>query len=392
MTRPTGPIVVLLSAVVISVSWAQAGMAQGSENNACGLVTESELQTALGSTVDMVLKISAGPAPPATVGAHGLRIPATFRGDLPCADCEASRYHMDLWPDQVFHLHREWVGRNLVRDEVGRWSIDESRQALILSGGGEMPLQFEITGPDRLRLLDLNGKPIASNLPYELVSNGTLAATDLNLLLAGEMVYMADAARFTECLTGRNYPIAMEGDFVKMQRGYQQSVSEPGAKLYVTFEGSIRDRPKMEGAGTERAVVVRRFINVWPQERCERAMADSPLTNTYWRIVRLGGEPVRAVEGQREPHLILRKGNGRSVITATVGCNRMTGGYSVAGETLTFTDLASTKMACPPPLDALEKKLAEALTGSRRLHIKGPTLEFVDETGAPVALFEAVYF
>jgi hypothetical protein len=26
---------------------------------------------------------------------HGLRLPATFRGSLPCADCEAIRHHLD---------------------------------------------------------------------------------------------------------------------------------------------------------------------------------------------------------------------------------------------------------------------------------------------------------
>jgi hypothetical protein len=52
------------------------------------------------------------PAPePASIPAHGLRLPATFRGDLPCADCEAVRHHLDLWPDQVFHLQREWLGK-----------------------------------------------------------------------------------------------------------------------------------------------------------------------------------------------------------------------------------------------------------------------------------------
>lgn len=356
-----------------------------------------------GSSAEILLNRTSGPVPrvsresvgsttPETaLAAHGLRLPATFHGDLPCADCEAIRHHLDLWPDQVFHLRREWVGRNLVRDEVGRWWMDPSRRALVLYEGGDNSLQFEIMGRDRLRLLDQAGEPIVSNLPYELVSDGTLTPVDLNLLLAGEMTYMADAARFTECLTGRSYPVAQEGDFMKMQRGYLAAVGKPGAKLYVTFGGSITDRPNMEGRGTERAVVVRRFINAWPNETCERAQADVSLTNTYWRVVRFGDEPVQAVSGRREPHLILRKGDGRQTVVATVGCNQLTGGYEVVGETLTFTDLAATKMACPPPLDDLEKNLADALAKTKRWRIKGPTLELSDEAGAVVALFEAVY-
>jgi len=201
-----------------------------------------------------------------------LHLPATFRGVLPCADCEGIRHHLDLWPDNVFHLRREWLGRAFVRDELGRWRIDPARRALILEGGGEMPLQFEVLDVGRLRQLDMDGRPIVSQLPYELASDGTLSPTDLDLLLGGEMTYMADAARFTENLTGRSYPIAFEADFIAMERAYREAVSAPGAPLYVSFEGSLTRRPRADSSGTEPAIVVRRFINVWP----ERRAADVP--------------------------------------------------------------------------------------------------------------------
>lgn len=356
--------------------------------------------------VDIVLRMVTGKAPdvatdagrsaaaPASsfAGAHGLGLPATFRGDLPCADCEAIRYHLDLWPDQVFHLRRDWVGKNFVHDEVGRWRVDPIRQALILSGGGEVPLEFEIKGHDKLRQLDLQGKPIVSSLPYELASSGTLTPSDLSLPLGGEMTYLADAARFTECQTGRSYPVAQEGDFVKMQRAYLAVAKEPGARLYVTFEGSITNRPKMEGDGMERTVVANRFINAWPNERCERAMANPSLTNTYWRIVRVGGALVSAMQGRREPHLLLRDVGERKGYAATIGCNQLVGGYTIEGEAISFTGSATTLMACPAPLDELEKKLGETLGKTKRWRITGNSLEFFDERGAAAAFFEAVYF
>lgn len=325
------------------------------------------------------------------IGAHGLRLPATFRGDLPCADCETVRHHLDVWPDQVFHLRRQWVGRDLVRDEVGRWRVDPTRKAFVLHGGGEMPLQYEIKGPDRLRQLDTEGKPIQSDLPYELVSDDKFTPTDLSLLLAGEMQYLADAARFTECLTGRSYPIVMEGDFREMERAYRHAASEAGAPLYVTFEGSIVQRPRMDGDGLGPRVVVGRFINAWPHEKCERAMANASMTNTYWRIVRLGGDPVTATEGRREPHLLLRGERGRSRYVATVGCNQLMGSYAIDGDAINVKPAAATLMACPPPLATLEKKLGDVLAKARRWRIKANTLEFLDEKGGSVALFEAVY-
>jgi copper homeostasis protein (lipoprotein) len=209
-------------------------------------------------------------------GADGLRLPVTFRGKLPCADCAAIRYHLDLWRDGVFHLRREWVGGRDHRDDfraddIGRWHVDSARNVLILHGVAGMPLQFEITGPDRLLALDIQGKPIQSDLPYELRSHGTLKPTDLTLLLSGELVYNGDSARFTECLTGRSYPVAIEGEFPELKSAYLHAQKMPGAPLYVTFQGTLTDHLMAGGAGSERVVVVNRFIDARPGQSCNQA-------------------------------------------------------------------------------------------------------------------------
>ncbi|HEX9180249.1 MAG TPA: META domain-containing protein, partial [Burkholderiales bacterium] len=290
-----------------------------------------------------------------------------------------------------FALRRELPGKHAFRDAIGRWGVDPLRNALVLRGGAEMPLQFEILGPDRLRPLDMQGKPIEPSLPYELISDGRFAPTDLSLPLGGEMRYMADAALFTECLTGRRYPMAMEGDYLKAERAYLGAVTEPGAPLYATLEGEIVQRPRMEGEGTQATVVVRRFINVWPRQKCERARVDASLVNTWWRIVRLGDEPVQAAPDRREPHLVLKAGEESGWFSATVGCNQMAGGYSVDGEAIRITPSATTMMACPAPLAETENKLGQLLERAKRWRINASTLELFDEAGAPVALFEAVY-
>lgn len=236
-------------------------------------------------------------------------------------------------------------------------------------------------------------RPVAvtGHPPDTLVSDGDLAATEPYLILGGEMQYMADAARFTECLTRRSYPIAMEADFIKLQEGYRSAASAPGALLYVTIEGSIAARPRMEGEGTEPSVIVRRFINAWPEERCERARAHASLTNTAWRIVRLGDEAVSAAADQREPRLIMRHDGDQAFYKASVGCNQLMGGYRIEGATISLMRGPTTLMACPPPLDVLERKLEQALAATQRWHIQGNTLEFLDANGVSVALFAAVY-
>ncbi|MEJ2521808.1 MAG: META domain-containing protein [Gammaproteobacteria bacterium] len=332
----------------------------------------------------------------------GLELPATFRGDLPCADCEAIRYHLDLWPDHVFHLRRTWLGRrdhgsgdgdaDFSSDDIGRWRVDEGSRMLVLQGGAEVPLRFEIKGSRTLRATDVHGAPIESKLPYELVTDGSLHPTDVRMLLGGEFRYMADAPLFRECLTGRSYPVAMEGDYIELERAYLAAEVQPGSPLYATLEGQITRRPRMEGEGTEPAVVVDRFINVWPTESCERSRADASLVNTYWRIESLGEMSVDAVEGAREPHLLLRSVDDSLEYRATVGCNHLSGSYSLNEGAIRFAPGPSTLMACPPPLDAWERALVSALSQARAWQVEGNTLELFDESGKSIALLRAVYF
>lgn len=320
----------------------------------------------------------------------GLELPATWTGSLPCADCPGILYRLNLWPDGVFHLHREWLDRDFEESDIGRWRKDPARNAILLYGGREMPLQFSVEGPRTLRQLDIEGRPIESDLPYELTSEGELERLELELPLRGMFTYMADAPRFEECLTGRSYPVAMEDAYIELERAYMAADKPgPGAPLLTALEGAITERPAMEGERSIPTVVVRRFIGLFPSQTCERAMSEASLPNTYWRIVKLEGEPVPVVDGRREPHLILRGGENR--YAATVGCNQLIGSWDVAGDRLTFTGGASTRMACPPPLDAREARLKTVLADTHTWRINGQVLELFDRAGTSLAVFEAVY-
>lgn len=353
-----------------------------------------------GRSVELTLKEVRGIEPSAqgtsktgaATPAHGLRLPATFRGDLPCADCAGVRHHLDLWPDQVFHLRREWLGKDQVRGEVGRWRVDPARRALILEGGGEMPLQFEIKGPARLRQLDIAGKPIVSELPYELTSDGQLNPADISLFMAGEVSHLADSLRFTECLTDRSYPVAPGSEARRLEREYVAKRREPGAPLYVSLEGSIKQLPAMEQGRVEPTVTVERFVAAWPNQSCSRSKADASLVNTYWRIVQMQGEAMTVVAGRREPHIVLKQTAEGSSYAATVGCNQLVGKFEFSDATLSFQGAASTRMACPPPLAGMERRLQEMLEQARRWQRKGNTLMLEDQQGKTLALLEAVYF
>ncbi|NGX14779.1 META domain-containing protein [Wenzhouxiangella sp. XN24] len=373
---------VVLAALLVGCNSLQRGVGESDANAAPSPVVARADAAAAGMSTTRV----DDPVP-----AHGLRLPATFRGDLPCADCAGVRHHLDLWPDQVFHLRREWLGKDMVRGDMGRWRVDPSRRALVLHGGAEMPLQFQVLGPERLRQLDLAGEPIVSELPYELSSDGTLEMADIPSFFLGQMTYMADSARFTDCLTGRSYPIAPGEQALQLQREYLATVSEPGGKLMVHFEGVLKQWPGMEGGRLQPTLVVDRFIAVRPEASCGPSRATASLTNTYWRIERMRGARVEVVGGRREPHIILREVDGERSFAATVGCNQFVGKLEMEGASLRFAGAATTLMACPPPLAEMEQQLRSVLENTRGWHVTGNVLGLRNEAGDDIALLVAVY-
>ncbi len=120
--------------------------------------------------------------------------------------------------------------------------------------------------------------------------------------------------------------------------------------------------------------------------------SNASLVNTYWKIVTMHGDKVVATGAKREPHLILKTTDAKPKFTATVGCNQLMGGFTAEADSLMFDAPMSTRMACPPPLDKLEKQLTTLLLETRRWRTRGDTLELLDGKGSRLAFFEAVYF
>jgi uncharacterized lipoprotein YbaY/heat shock protein HslJ len=208
-------------------------------------------------------------------------------------------------------------------------------------------------------------------------------------LLGGAFRYFADAATFTLCRSGEELPVAQEGGYRELEAAYAAKRSAPAEPLYVTIEGAVEPRAGTEGPPRP-TVVVRRFLAAWPGESCERNRSNTSLADTYWRIAVLKGEVLEAAEGRPEASLVLRT-DPQWQASATIGCNRMVGSYEATeGGGLTFGRLASTMMACPPPLDARERALTEVLAETREYGIEGPALVLYDERRERLAVLQSV--
>ena len=163
----------------------------------------------------------------------------------------------------MFHLRRVWEGKDLSRDSIGRWSVDPDLDVLDLRGAEE-ELKFEILGPDRLQLLARDGTPIQSALDYTLTAGPEFQPFEPHLPLRGMLTYVEDSARFTECLTGRDYPLVKDGDYEALEHAYLAAGAEAGGPIMASFDGGIVQEPKEDGTGTVPKVLVERFVGVWP--------------------------------------------------------------------------------------------------------------------------------
>ncbi len=316
--------------------------------------------------------------------------PATFEGELPCADCPGIFYHLDLFEDGVFFLRTTYLGRGAgaITDTIGSWTLGTDERRLALFGDTETPILFRVVDPETLRKLDIEGRDIESSLNYDLRRKDAIGTIEPRLTMRGMYRYMADAALFDECLSGRRFQVAMEADNIALERAYLEAQRQPGEALLVSIQGRITERPAMEGDALVLTVVPERFIGFWPGETCGARKTTSELFDTRWKLTRLGDEPIVLAENQRAPYLVLDSEDQR--VSGFGGCNRLNGSFEIEGQSITFGPMAVTKMACIPGGDT-ERAFLAALKKATSFHKTAHHLEFLDAEGTMVARFEARY-
>lgn len=207
--------------------------------------------------------------------------------------------------------------------------------------------------------------------------------------LHGMFDYAADAPRLHECLTGRSYPVAMDGDYVALERAYVALPdATPGAPVLATFDGAITPHPSADGSGAVATVVVQRFSGLWPGQNCERTMSNASLAPQYWRVASLRGQRAGPVADSREPHLILRGPDAGYRVDG--GCGPLEGTYRADASRIGFDEPART-VSCPDALVGQQAALLGVLADARSWRISGLVLEFFDDAGHSLALLEAVH-
>ncbi len=71
-------------------------------------------------------------------------------------------------------------------------------------------------------------------------------------------------------------------------------------------------------------------------------------------------------------------------VTGSAGCNRLMGSAAVAGDSIAFNGVATTRMACPGPAMEQERAFLEALAAVRTFRLDGGFLSLRDAAGTEV--------
>ena len=94
----------------------------------------------------------------------------TFAGTVPCADCPGIDTHLAINADGTFTLEETYRDRGAGHKSTGTWTIEADGKRLLLDPDTKdaADRHFEIVSKDEVRMLDTEGKPIASELNYSL--------------------------------------------------------------------------------------------------------------------------------------------------------------------------------------------------------------------------------
>ena len=113
------------------------------------------------------------------------------------------------------------------------------------------------------------------------------------------------------------------------------------------------------------------------------------LENTRWKLLEVGGKPAVVHPHAPEASITLMVAEHR--VQGSSGCNNLMGGYELDGDRLKFGQVAMTRKACIGPLGDQEMAFTQAINQTARWEIQGETLQLLDDKGATLARFEALY-
>jgi copper homeostasis protein (lipoprotein) len=101
--------------------------------------------------------------------ANSLDIEGTYKGNLPCADCEGIETEITLNKDLTFVKRSKYLGKdNKVFEESGSYSWNQAGNTITLSSIKNAPNQYFV-GENIIQQLDMEGRKITGDLAEKYI-------------------------------------------------------------------------------------------------------------------------------------------------------------------------------------------------------------------------------
>lgn len=175
----------------------------------------------------------------------------SYEGVLPCADCAGLSTSLFLNEDGSFILQETYLETKKGDDTFvsqGTW-VRTADKLVLTEKNGEK--RYFLPVGKGFQLLDRNGKKIDSKLNY-LLSPTDKPLPQIPQPLTGLYTYLADAAVFKDCATGKTFPVVNN---IALEKGYLQARSALGEPVFLMLNGYFSMQPSMEQGLMQKALV-----------------------------------------------------------------------------------------------------------------------------------------
>src|SRR5215467_6405620 len=294
-----------------------------------------------------------------TAAGRSMRCHAAGRPGEPPRTYAGGNLTVTLLPDGTFRSRETRPGAEPVLD-LGQWAQEvDGGVRLVLRGGVVARRAFREVAGDKL---------IADD-GTELAHAATPDPIDGSFRISGLYRDTQSGGLFTECLTGRTFPLAPKGAEPDLERAWTEATPSKEAQLYVEIVGRF--------VGGE--IQADRFLTLKKDGACPPpAPRSAALRGTEWRVLEIGAERPTFDDWRRRPTLKL---DDEGKYSASTGCNMLSGAYELDPNGLRFLAGATNLMACGPPADDIERRFLAALAAVQQAQIAGTTLDLLDNAG-----------
>lgn len=187
----------------------------------------------------------------------------SWRGLLPCADCEGIETSLFLEKDGTWVMNQGYQGGKTTAEFATYGSWARTADKLVLTDETGEKRYFRVKG-EALEMLDREGNPIHSGLNYTLQPvKASLPTTPM--AMRGMYLYYADAAMFTDCATGKRFPVDNNAE---LEQKFALAKGSSTQAVLLEVEGHFTRQPNPDTGEKVQTLVVDKNATFIPGKNC----------------------------------------------------------------------------------------------------------------------------